>query len=162
MWELIGRTVKHAWLRTWHMQELIKWGLLLYYHLLCIRLISLHLVAYSFRPSLLPLSMLSLPTFRVLLHSLSTYLSAIFHHTALSTGFAQKAETVPAFPAVVRLRWPPPCRHSALQAGLGHCRFPTLGLCASSESSSLASFLFAHFCSPLTLKEPNYRNEITA
>ena len=29
------------------------------------------------------------------------------------------------------------------------------------ESSSFAPFLFAHFCSPLILKEPNYGNEIT-
>ena len=29
------------------------------------------------------------------------------------------------------------------------------------ESSSFAPLLFAHFCSALTLKEPNYRNEIT-
>ena len=29
------------------------------------------------------------------------------------------------------------------------------------ESSSFAPFLLAHFCSPLNLKEPNYRNETT-
>ena len=29
------------------------------------------------------------------------------------------------------------------------------------ECSSFSPFLFVHFCSPLTLKEPSYRNEIT-
>ena len=37
----------------------------------------------------------------------------------------------------------------------------TLAVANDSESSSFAPFLFAHFCSPLTLREPNYRNQIT-
>ena len=45
--------------------------------------------------------------------------------------------------------------------GLPRPRFLQGLWCDSDESSSSASFLFAHFCTPLTLKEPNYRNEIT-
>ena len=44
----------------------------------------------------LPLSMLSLPTFCVVLYFLSTYLWDISHRTVPGTGFAHKTEAVPA------------------------------------------------------------------
>ena len=61
---------------------------------------------------------------------------------------------------------PLPEKGKAVYSGMGYClKKPTyhcfLTSDKNSESSSFAPFLFAHFCSPLTLKEPNYRNEVT-
>ena len=48
---------------------------------------------------------------------------------------------------------------SRLQMDKGNFSHGSPGICVL--KAAFAPFLFAHFCSPLTLKEINYRNEIS-
>ena len=123
LWELVGWTMKNAWLRTWHMHRFIKWGC--YYSIIswCLRLISLHLMDHSLRPFSLPLWMLSLPTFCVFLYSLSTRLWDVFHHRV---PVCTRTRCGPGPPAVVSSR--PLC----LLSWPSSLSFHSLGLCASS------------------------------